>query len=491
MNLYQNIYDLVDQLDSGQMSVTAYDTAWIARLIDLGEPIGVKALEWLRGHQLEDGSWGMRDPYYAHDRVISTLAAMNALSRRGQPKDRTRLKRAEEALQQALVRLNLDQSGSTVGFELIVPTLLYEAQALGVLQFQTNSILHQLTPQREAKLAFLPHKVVNRLVSTGYSAEMAGLDGKDLIDAENLQESDGSVAFSPSSTAYFALYIHRNDAKALQYLRHVASDGTAPIAFPASILERAIVFWNLALIKDFMDEDLLNLCRKKLGEVYSVWIPKRGVGFAPGHAATDCDNTSFLYDALVSFGYTPDLDAILHYELPFYFRCYDYESTPSISANLHVLGALKRAGRSRNDPLIQKILRFIRGTRSENCMWFDKWNITPYYTTAHAIIVCSGFQAFDIVENSIEWILKMQNSDGSWGYVMPTAEETAYALQALSIWNRRHGNIPPDVLKRGKNWLLRHADPPYPAFWVAKSLYCPTLIVRSIILSALTLVKDL
>lgn len=488
INLRQSIYDLVNQLGQGQMSVTAYDTAWIARLITLGEPIGAKALDWLRENQLEDGSWGTEAPYYAHDRVVSTLAAMNALARRGHPKDRPCLKRAEAALQKAIDRLNSDQSGGTVGFELIVPTLWYEAQALGVLESQDSFILRQLMPQRVAKLAVLPHKMVNRSVATAYSVEMAGSDGMRFLDTENLQESDGSVAFNPSATAYFALYVHRNDKKALQYLRNVAPDGTASIAFPANIVEHAIIFWNLALIVDFMDEELLDLCKKKLIDINAAWIPKRGVGFATGYAPTDSDNTGFLYDALMHFGYTPDVEALLYYELPFYFRCYDFESTPSVSANIHILGALKRAGYFKDDPIVQKILYFIWGTRSENCMWFDKWHTSPYYTTAHAVITCLEFQATEIVENSIQWILKTQNMNGSWGYAMPTAEETAYCLQALSIWNRYHGGIPQEVLERGRDWLLGHADPPYPRLWIAKSLYCSELIVRSIILSALALV---
>ena len=39
----------------------------------------------------------------------------------------------------------------------------------------------------------------------------------------------------------------------------------------------------------------------------------------------------------------------------------------------------------------------------------------------------------DLVEDAIYWILATQGRNGSWGYYMPTAEETAYCVQALAV----------------------------------------------------------
>jgi len=85
---------LLTEIGSGKMTNTAYDTAWIARLHELGEPISEDALAWLRANQLPDGSWGSREPLYYHDRVISTLAAVIALARRGLAEDQERIQRA-------------------------------------------------------------------------------------------------------------------------------------------------------------------------------------------------------------------------------------------------------------------------------------------------------------------------------------------------------------------------------------------------------------
>jgi hypothetical protein len=46
------------------------------------------------------------------------------------------------------------------------------------------------------------------------------------------------------------------------------------------------------------------------------------------------------------------------------------------------------------------------------------------------------------------------------------------------------------VLRRGAAWLAEHAEPPYPPLWIGKCLYCPVLVVRSAVLSALMLVAQ-
>ncbi len=57
----------------------AYDTAWLARLAIRFPNYGFDdALLWLRRNQHADGSWGS-DALHYHDRMISTLSAINAL----------------------------------------------------------------------------------------------------------------------------------------------------------------------------------------------------------------------------------------------------------------------------------------------------------------------------------------------------------------------------------------------------------------------------
>ena len=77
------IEKLIDEIGPGHMASTAYDTAWAARLGDIDWNISSRSLAWLAENQLPDGSWGPSAPFYYHDRVIGTLAAMIALNYRG------------------------------------------------------------------------------------------------------------------------------------------------------------------------------------------------------------------------------------------------------------------------------------------------------------------------------------------------------------------------------------------------------------------------
>lgn len=69
-------------MDDGEISVSAYDTAWVALVEDIngsGHPQFPSSLRWIANNQLSDGSWGDSRIFSAHDRIISTLACVVAL----------------------------------------------------------------------------------------------------------------------------------------------------------------------------------------------------------------------------------------------------------------------------------------------------------------------------------------------------------------------------------------------------------------------------
>jgi hypothetical protein len=238
---------LLVEIGGGRILNTAYDTAWIARLCDLDSEMGEGALEWLREHQLPDGCWGTENPRYYHDRLICTIAAMTALARYGKPSDRVRWQRAQLALETIAKGLQADPTGATIGFEMIVPTLLSEAKSLGLIENNVNGALGQLERYRTAKLAALPGGMINRHVTVAFSAEMAGPDGLHLLDLGNLQEANGSLGHSPSATAYFASVVAPDDPAAMAYLRQiVTADGGAPEVAPFDVFEQAWTRWHYA-----------------------------------------------------------------------------------------------------------------------------------------------------------------------------------------------------------------------------------------------------
>jgi halimadienyl-diphosphate synthase len=490
-----NFVELLSQMGPGRVSNTAYDTAWVARLGDVDSEISNHALAWICENQNPDGSWGAYEPYYYHDRVISTLAAMIALTYRGRrSEDHRQIERGLVALERiahgATGRLMADPNGATAGFEMIVPTLVVEAERIGILKQQTNTILARLAKQRLAKIEILKNRKINRTMTAAFSSEMAGADGQAMLDMDNLQEADGSISHSPSATAYYLAKIRPDDQKALSYLKQTVSrDGGVPMAMPFEVCERAWVLWNVSLVEN-LDQQTKKLCKPHLDALHQAWKPRQGVGFTRGHSVMDGDDTSLTYDVLTRFGYATDQDTLLEYEENDHFRCYPLEITYSISTNIHFVGALRQAGYEADHPLVMKATEFLLRNRTSDQFWYDKWHASPYYATGHAIIAFSNYRN-DVIENSVKWIVDSQNNDGSWGYyAFPSAEETAYALQALSVWKKNGGELNKNILKNGLIWLKDHSTSPYPLMWLAKSLNYSEWIIQSELLSAKWLAEE-
>ncbi len=480
---------LIEELGPGHMGSTAYDTAWAARLGEIDWHLSSHGLAWLAENQLPDGSWGAQAPFYHHDRVICTLAAMIALSYRGRRgHDRVQVQNGRNALERivssATQGLQADPNGATIGFEMIAPTLAAEAEKLGLIKHQGDRILGRLSKQRAKKLAILQNNPISRNVTMAFSAEMAGTDEKYMLDVENLQECNGSVGVSPSATAYFTIYVKRGDEASLQYLRAaMKADGGMPNVAPFDVFETAWSLWNLGLIPDLQVAEKL---QRHIDFLSNAWEPGRGVGYAVNCSVKDSDDSVMTYSALLRFGIEKDFASVLAYEEDEHFRCFNHEVNPSISANIHILGALGESGLDRRSSSVQKVLGFLQKAKGSNAYWVDKWHYSPYYATSHAIIACAGL-AKELVEDSVQWLLETQRMDGSWGTYLPTAEETAYAIQALWVWNEHAAPVPKEVLQAGARWLQDHMDPPYPPLWIGKCLYSPTLVIRSAVISALAL----
>ena len=490
--MIQQVQLLLRELGVGKMSSLAYDTAWVARLGEIDWELSSNALEWLCANQLPDGSWGAREPFYYHDRVISTLSAMIALTYRGRrARDRAQIEKGLLALEKitsgATQGLQADFNGATVGFEMIVPTLVEEAENLGIITRQGETILGRLREQRAVKLNLLKGKMINRHMTAAFSSEMAGKDGQHMLDIKNLQEKNGSIGHSPSATAYYTIYLEPSDKNALNYLHRFIDprEGT-PDLIPFETFEANWVLWNLALVNNDWHQQIDVDFQRVLNILRQAWLPGKGIGLSGDYSVPDGDDTFISYELFSKFGSISDLKAVLSFEESDNFCAYPYEAHSSNSVNIHALRTLQQAGIGIDAPEIQKIIKYLWKNRFPEGYWFDKWNLSPYYTTAHAIIICAGL-VDSLISKSVEWIIQTQNNDGSWGYQFPTSEETAYCIQALVIWQENGGTIPKNVIKNAVIWLKDHTEPPFPPIWMGKGLYTPDLIVRSSILSALAL----
>lgn len=486
--LTPQIDGFLDTIGSGYMGSSAYDTAWLAQLGDLSPVRSAQALDWLRANQNDDGSWGTPDFEYAHDRLICTLSGMLALTRQGYNGDHKRVERAAATLNKWANLLGDDPAGETIGFELLIPTLIGECSKLGILPNGLENATAEMAARRTLKLVSLPDSMINRYVTVAFSAEMVGLDAQILLDVPSLQESNGSVGSSPSATAFFALHVCPGDQQALAYLDTILDeDGSAPTCAPIDIFEIAWTLWNFSHV--YPPAELAPRVAPLLDVLEQHWVPKRGIGACRASSLYDSDDSAIVMEVLHRYGRPVDPETILSYEKDTYFRCYMIESNPSISANIHVLGALRQAGFANDHPSIQKVVAFLKKNRTAGSYWYDKWHTSAHYTTAHAVIALRGLDDY-LADRAANWMLYSQNPDGSWGNYLPTAEETAYALQALILSRRAGMDVPLEPIRMAADWLSQHLDAPYPNLWIGKSLYCPERVVKGTILSAMALAEQ-
>ena len=293
---------------------------------------------------------------------------------------------------------------------------------------------------------------------------------------------DGCVGSSPSATAG-AILNALCDKNSLDYIADLLlhqGDGGLPTVDFADTFEITWVLDNLryAGLIHPNDENVKPI----LNYLWSTWIKRGGnISFSSRFQMPDLDETSVAYTLLHWAGYPADDSIFTLFEGDDYFYCYPNELDPSLSANIRFLVALQYMNHPMKARWEDKVIGAIRSW-TKDAYWYDKWHISPYYLTASAIWMLEGILG-DVLPEKIQWIVDTQNQDGGWGfYGRSTAEETAYCIQALSVWSRHFRYE--TALRRGNDFLEQSANSPLPAMWVGKCLYTPRKVVESSILSA-------
>jgi halimadienyl-diphosphate synthase len=489
LNLLHEARDLVQNL-SQRMNPSAYDIAWLARLRVGTQPRWPHLLDWLLNNQYADGSWGAETVYY-HDRMISTLAAAIALHYNGAgERAQAAVKKAERYLWQHIHLLHRDPF-EMVGFELIFPTLLAEAQAVG-LDTPPHSCGYDQV--RLAKLNLIPPEFLySPHVTTIHSLEFLGHSG-DLEQLSQAVSENGSIGNSPAATAYY-LSLGIQDQRSVDYLEMVQDRvGHPNILYPFRTFELTWVLNNLNFsglpITAFAGDDIWEELRYKIGQ--------NGIGLDPSFGIPDGDITSVTSRLLIQAGCDVDPMILAQYENKekHLFRTYHFERNPSVGTNIHALEALALMPDYPNRAEVQdQVVAAILGKQIFNMYWMDKWHSSPYYATAHVLVglMQHSVNLLPTLRPTIDWLLRTQREDGSWGfYSEGTAEETAYALAALLHYHR-HIPVNETILHQGAEYLsraYRGADATYPPLWIDKALYVPHDVVRSSILAALILYEE-
>jgi halimadienyl-diphosphate synthase len=225
------------------------------------------------------------------------------------------------------------------------------------------------------------------------------------------------------------------------------------------------------------------------------WGPE-GIGITQ-EFPVDLDNTATAYMLLSTLGEFPDPKVFETFEEEDHFRCYRFERNISVDVHIHLIMALRQTPDfPRRDDMLLKAINIVSRYMQPGYIT-DKWHVSPYYSTAHAIIALHGLVNDSLIQDQIDWLCNTQQPDGSWTFYPhfpPTAiEETAHALLALLVVQKRRGVIPHDIIKRGIKFLRSHYDyhQDLPALWVAKAVYRPLHITRAIFLATFALYDQL
>jgi halimadienyl-diphosphate synthase len=498
MELKEEARKLIANLNQ-RMNASPYDMAWAARLRreDGPEPLWPDLPEWLLGSQHDDGSWGSDMPYY-HDRIICTLAAGVALRQNGRgdaaPEVNCAIKRAERFLWNHLHLLPRDHF-ELVGFELLFPSLLAEAQALG-MDVPKHTCGYGAIQAEKLRL-IPPDLLYSPNISTIHSLEFLGRSG-DLDKLENAF-THGSLGNSPAGTSYY-LQLRRQHGRpynpeALAYLEGIKAHlGYINILYPFRIFELTWALNNLA----FSELPVTEFAGPEVWRQLQEGLSERGIGLDPTFGIPDGDITSVTSRLLIRAGYPVDPLILARYENKEtrIFRTYHYERNISVGTNVHCLEALDMMPDYPDCQLVkEQIVLKLLDNRLYDIYWIDKWHTSPYYATSHVLIglLREGFYLVHSCRDSIDWLLHTQRRDGSWGFFETgTAEETAYVLTALLHYHQRDP-IDTEILQRGAAYLLQTyqaANPTYPALWIDKCLYVPHDVVHASVLAALLLYEE-
>jgi halimadienyl-diphosphate synthase len=470
---------------------TDYDTCWVARLIN---PDGTLAypelLRQLLERQHPDGSWGGRIPY-AHDRLLSTLAIVLLLVRFGNRKRDQAQRRAGERYIWQHARNLQHEPYQTVGFEMILPTLLGEARELDVNLPYAQ--LRHYESERTKKLRILPTRRLFEVRTSALFSLEAFAGELDVEGATKLLLNDGSMATSPSATAFLLSQVpdwRSRYPQSVAYLEELLARGDVglpPIA-PSDVFVRAWPMYYLYHGSQLAGRT--ELVRSNCEYLLEHWRPE-GIGWS-SNGLPESDDTAMTLLALGRAGYDTDGSCLLAYERERHFAVLEHERDPSVSVNLHVLEVLDAIPAADRLRVRDKILRYVLGARHHGAFWIDKWHASPYYPTTRALMILPSHSP-EGMDETVNWLLATQHEGGAWGYYEPTAEETALTLLALLKYHREVRALPHEPLHRAARYLVAKGGPfqeHYPELWFSKALYTPTVVVRSTIVGALGLYID-
>ncbi|XP_038691005.1 (-)-kolavenyl diphosphate synthase TPS14, chloroplastic-like isoform X1 [Tripterygium wilfordii] len=369
------IKSMLSSMEDGEISISAYDTAWVALIQDIhnnGAPQFPSSLLWIAENQLPDGSWGDSRVFLAFDRIINTLACVVALKSWNVHPDKC--ERGISFLKENISMLEKDDSEHMlVGFEFGFPVLLDMARRLGIDVPDDSPFLQAIYVQRDLKLKRIPKDILHN-VPTTLLHSLEAIPDLDWTKLLKLQCQDGSLLFSPSSTAM--AFINTKDENCLRYLNYVVQrfNGGAPTVYPYDLFEHnwAVDRLQRLGISRFFQPEI----RECMSYVYRYWT-KDGIFCTRNSRVHDVDDTAMGFRLLRLHGYEVHPDAFRQFKKGCEFICYEGQSHPTVTVmyNLYRASQLMFPEEKILDEAKQFTEKFLGEKRSANKL-LDKWIIT-------------------------------------------------------------------------------------------------------------------
>ncbi|KAF5196667.1 Copalyl diphosphate synthase [Thalictrum thalictroides] len=370
----ERVKSMLSSMGDGEISISAYDTAWVALVEDIhgnGGPQFPSSIEWIVNHQYDDGSWGDETIFNAHDRILNTLGCIIALKTWN-----IHPERCEKGL--SYICQNMDRLGDEnaahmpIGFEIAFPSLIEIARKLDMEIPVDSPALQDIYAQRNLKFSKIPMDVVHK-VPTTLLHSLEGMEGLDWEKLIKLQSTDGSFLFSPSSTAYALM--NTKDEKCLEYLKKPVElfNGGVPNVYPVDLFEHV---WavdrleRLGISRYFQQE--IEEC---INYVARYWTD-HGIAWARNSTVCDIDDTAMGFRLLRLHGHDISPDAFKRFENNGKFVCFAGQSNQAVTGlfNVYRASQVLFPGETILENAKKFSYKFLREKQAANSL-VDKWII--------------------------------------------------------------------------------------------------------------------
>ncbi|KAK6780531.1 hypothetical protein RDI58_022715 [Solanum bulbocastanum] len=364
---------MVQSMDDGKISVSAYDTAWVALVKDINSnPQFPSCIEWIANNQLVDGSWGDKFIFLAHDRIINTLACVIALKS-------WNVHHHKSELGMSFIKENLSKIADEntehmpIGFEVAFPSLIEIGRNIGIHIPDDSLVLRDIYDKRKLKLTRVPRDIMHR-VPTPLLFSLEGIPDLEWQKLLVLQCADGSFLFSPSSTAF--AFMQTQDHNCLNYLTNIVHKfkGGVPNVYPVDLFEHIWIVDRLQRlgISRYFEAEI----KECLDYVNRYWT-NEGICWAKNSRFQDIDVTAMGFRLLRLHGYVVSADAFKIFESKGEFFCIAGQTSQAVTGMYNLFRASQLIFPREKILDDAKIFssNFLQEKRAQNQL-IDKWIIT-------------------------------------------------------------------------------------------------------------------